>query len=105
MDIAEGEGGGVQFSFGVFVQSKEEKESHDNHVGNDAKKVRRCWEPLGYVCDATNDRDGDRFNAVVQRVFDLPRGKVALEMVVRVEGLIRAGICGPHREERQCNCP
>ena len=62
------------------------------------KKVRRCWDPLSYVYDALNDRDGERFDVVGRQVFDLPRDKGALETVVHFEGLIQVGIRGPHRE-------
>ena len=67
--------------------------------------MRRLWEPLGYVRDAKNGSYGERFDAVGRWVSDLPRGKGALETVVRVEDLIQAGIRDPHREERLCNCP
>ena len=84
----------------VYSPGRRRKKNDENNVGDAAKKVRRCWEPLGYVCDAKNDRDGYRFDVVGRRVFDLPHGKG-----VRVEGLIQAGIRAPHIEECLCNFP
>ena len=105
LNIAEGEGGGVQFSVCVFTWAKEGKLSGDNHGGDPAKKVRRYWDHIGYVHDAQNDKYGYGFGTVGRRIFNLPCGNGALETMVRVECLIRTGTSGPHREERSFNCP